>query len=487
MRRWAIRLGVALLALLAAVVVFDLVREPPRPDYAVVQRAGVLATTPLETRGSGSCDGETRRWLVVGWDGAGWEQLLPLLDEGRLPHLATLIEAGAHGELRGFKPSLSPALWTTVATGRSPEDHGVTGFDRHRHRLIRRWERLTQFGKRTRELHDNGDRRVRALWNLLDEAGRSSLIVGFHNTYPAEKIRGAMVSNWLLQAHMNEVLRAQSDVTRSFVHPEEIRPALLDLARRTRADAAREIGRFVEFETADIPQEWLDESAALGDEEGRWPYFVRRGWMFDAFNAEAALSLMPTIDADLTMVHFQAVDLALHQFLYLHRPDSFDAPGWDPATLDRLDAARPRYSNTVTRFFEFLDAQLGRLIEAAGPDTSILVLSDHGFEPHDDPWSSGYHDEAPPGFWVAAGPGVRQGVRAAPATLFDVFPTLAATLGLPLSDRLEGSVMEDAVCAPAATPVADYEGSTRYLPAIAPPARLGDEVEEQLESLGYLR
>ena len=60
-------------------------------------------------------------------------------------------------------------------------------------------------------------------------------------------------------------------------------------------------------------------------------------------------------------------------------------------------------------------------------------------------------------------------------------------LVLPLSERLEGSVLEDAVCVPAIARVADYEDGARYLPAIAPPARLGDEVEEQLESLGYLR
>ena len=88
---------------------------------------------------------------------------------------------------------------------------------------------------------------------------------------------------------------------------------------------------------------------------------------------------------------------------------------------------------------------------------------------------------------VAAGPGVRRGVRVEGATLFDVFPTLAATLGLPLSERLEGEVLAGAVCATDVARVADYEGASRYVPAIAPPVALGDEVEEQLESLGYLR
>jgi arylsulfatase A-like enzyme len=487
MLRWGIRVGVVLFVLVAGVVVVDLIKEPPRPDYATVARTSALNRRPPAATGDGTCSGEVRRWLVVGWDGAGWEQLLPLLDAGRLPNLARLIETGAHGDLLGFKPSLSPALWTTVATGRSPKHHGITGFDKRKHRLVMRWERLTHLGSRKRELYGNGDRKVRALWNLLDDAGRDSLIVGFHNSYPAEKIRGAMVSNWLLHAHMSELMRADGDATRSFVHPEELRPELLELARRTRADWTREIGNFVEFGAGGIPQGWIDASAALGDEEGRWPYFVRRAWWFDTFNAEAALSLMPRIGADLTVVHFQSADLALHQFLFLHQPELFGDTGWDAATLARLEAARPRYANTVTRFFEYLDLQLGRLIETAGPQTSVLVLSDHGFEPHTDPWSSGHHEEAPPGFWAAAGPGVRRGLRVERATLRDIFPTLAATLGLPLSDRLEGQVLSGAVCAPAITHVADYEDDQIFRPTMAPPPRLTDEIEAQLESLGYLR
>lgn len=42
--------------------------------------------------------------------------------------LSRLIATGAAGSLATFRPTLSPALWTTVATGESPATHGVENF-----------------------------------------------------------------------------------------------------------------------------------------------------------------------------------------------------------------------------------------------------------------------------------------------------------------------------------------------------------------------
>jgi hypothetical protein len=342
----------------------------------------------------------------------------------------------------------------------------------------------------------NADRRVRALWNVLDEAGRNTLIVGYHNTFPAEHLRGAMVSNWLVQAHMADAIRADprpEGFALSLAHPPEIRRELVELELRVRDSWEREILGFVDFgpDPSEEFRGWVEDSATLGEEDRRWPYFVRRAWTFDRFHAEAALLLMPRFDPELTMVHFQSADWILHQFMYFHQPELFSVEerNWDEATRARLELARPRYAHTVARFFEHLDTQLGRLLEAAGPGTSVMVLSDHGFDPHDDPWSSGHHDEAPPGFWVAAGPGVRRHVRLERASLYDIAPTLAASLGHELSRRFDGVVWDDLLCEPAdpAATVDDYEDGPRYQPSIAAPAGLTEELEQQLQSLGYVR
>ena len=66
--------------------------------------------------------------LLIGLDGADWEIVDRLASAGRLPNLGRLKREGAWGVLRSEEPLLSPIVWTTIATGRPPADHGIIGF-----------------------------------------------------------------------------------------------------------------------------------------------------------------------------------------------------------------------------------------------------------------------------------------------------------------------------------------------------------------------
>jgi arylsulfatase A-like enzyme len=90
------------------------------------------------------------RVLVVGVDGGSWNVIDPLLAAGELPHLAALIERGASAELATVEPVTSPVVWTSIATGRSPEAHGVRDFfsTRATIRVPTIYERLAASGLR---------------------------------------------------------------------------------------------------------------------------------------------------------------------------------------------------------------------------------------------------------------------------------------------------------------------------------------------------
>jgi len=113
----------ALAALVGILLVGDWIQGEKEPSSEPVRRASsVDAWTPPWPPAASPAAAEkvARRWLVVGWDGASWDLVLPLVEAGKMPHLAALMERGAFGPLASFKPTLSPVLWTTVATGVPP-------------------------------------------------------------------------------------------------------------------------------------------------------------------------------------------------------------------------------------------------------------------------------------------------------------------------------------------------------------------------------
>ncbi len=482
----------------------DWIRQPPPPDYSIVAGATALddwQLPGLADRREGSPDavadladnaGAPTRWIVVGWDGATWDLALPLIEQGRLPNLESLMRRGSVANLGGFRPSLSPVLWTTVATGVSPERHGILGFDKRSHRVWRRLERIARFGKIKRELYTNADRKVPALWNLATEAGRPVLVVGYHNTYPAEQVQGAMVSNYLLQAYMREAMRANRELPpelrNSLVSPPEIAEAVLAVEERVGARLPAAIERFADFDAAGR-EVFPEASLTLSGGDHRM-YFLRQAWLFDTFHAEVALELYPQFQPELTFVHFQGVDLASHYFLPFRWPERYAEMGWLPDTVAEMQRLQPIYRRTVDAFYEYLDEWLGRLLALADERTGVVVLSDHGAEPEPDPHRGGHHDSAPPGILVVAGPGVRAGGRLSQATLYDIMPTLARTLGLPIAADLDGRVLEELFDPGALASIeridVPHYADGRWAPRIAPPPELVDEIEEQLRSLGYV-
>src|SRR5207249_5014379 len=68
------------------------------------------------------------RVVLVGIDGADWDVIDGLVARGRVPNLARLKREGAWARLRSSVPMLSPLLWTTVATGKTPDRHGINDF-----------------------------------------------------------------------------------------------------------------------------------------------------------------------------------------------------------------------------------------------------------------------------------------------------------------------------------------------------------------------
>ena len=131
----------------------------------------------------------------------------------------------------------------------------------------------------------------------------------------------------------------------------------------------------------------------------------------------------------------------------------------------------------------------GDLVLEAGPDTLVVVLSDHGFRTArrgDSPNISGDHyNTAPPGVILLAGAGVPAGLELARASVADIAPTVLHVMGLPIARDMNGRVMPELERGEAEW-IASY-GSTEPGPGAAPIATEHDAaMVEKLRALGYL-
>ena len=410
-----------------------------------------------------------------GIDSADWDLIDPLLQEGRLPNLARLRSEGAWAVLRSDVPTLSPLLWTTVVTGRPPDEHGVVDFV------------MLDPATGAQTPIASSFRKVKALWNILTEAGRTVGVVGWWATWPAEPVEGVLVSDRVAFSlfHYDQGERSQG-----VTYP----PSYVDRVARLRVEAA-DIGlpRMQRF--AAVSRGEFDASTALLEQGGPDSFqhpvaSLRKILASTATYHRIALDLLERAQPSWFAVYYQGLDEVNHRFAHLLPPQHpLSEPG-----------ARLVYGGVVEAFYEYQDELLGELLAAVSPETFVMVLSDHGFanaseRPRD---LLPYVEAGRPGrwhtlegIWLLHGPQVRSGALA-PVRLDQIAPTVLRLLDLPLADDMPGAPLEAALLpefldAHPARRRATYEGGSRAapgLPSLSPAAQ--EEMLARLRSLGYL-
>ena len=263
--------------------------------------------------------------LVIGLDGVTLDLLGPWIEAGELPNLQKLMKQGASGRLRSTLPPISSSSWSSFATGVNPGKHGLVDFvypgaNSYKVSMI-----------------NATSRQARALWNWLNDAGYTVGLLGIPTTYPPEAVNGFMISGFLSPGPESE-----------WAYPPELKQELLEelgeflLAPDERYRSTRWLGRFLDDLTASV--------------ENR---------------TRAALYLMRTRPWDLFAVVYWDTDMVQHETWRLLDPSH---PRHDPA-----EAAASR--DMILAFHRKVDADVGRLLAEAGPDTLVVVMSDHGFGP----------------------------------------------------------------------------------------------------------
>lgn len=263
----------------------------------------------------------TAKHLVIGLDGADVDVIEGLGPE-QLPAIFGLMQRGAWARLESVKPPATLPNWTTFLTGVDPGRHGVFDF------TSRRGYGVAFTAGTIREAPTVAAR--------LDRLGKRCALVGFPATWPPEQLEhGVFMSGW------DSPVAFEAD--RSFVWPRSLHDEMTARFGPSRFDDVDEFDAERPGWHARLPAQ-LVARVARKTELARW--------------------LLERDDWDLFAFYFGESDTAAHHLWAFHDPSS--------------PRHRAGHEDALAHVYRALDAAVAALVDAAGADVEITLVSDHG-------------------------------------------------------------------------------------------------------------
>ncbi len=264
----------------------------------------------------------SRRLLIIGLDGFTGRLLHPMVRDGVMPVLGRLLAQGTCTTVLSTVPPVTAPAWTTVATGATPGRHRIFSF----FRPPQGWDE-------TPRLTDSTDVAMPYFWNYLGAEGIATGVSHVPLTYPPTPLHGFMACP-----------RPGSDTYELVTHP---------------APLAAEVGSRLSLSPELVLQRGVTVS----------PDYARH--LIGCVGQQARV--------DVELMRSRPWDCFFTVCTY---PDVFQHTFWsllDPAHRDHRPAEAARFGGLLREFYHAVDDYVGRLCEEAGPETSVLLVSDHGF------------------------------------------------------------------------------------------------------------
>jgi predicted AlkP superfamily phosphohydrolase/phosphomutase len=257
--------------------------------------------------------------LVIGLDGATFDLIRPWAEKGLLPNLQRLMRDGVWAPLKSTLPPMTSPAWPSFATGKYPSKHGVFDF--------------VSAHNGTFNLINATAIDSAPLWDILSAQGKRVGVINVPVTYPPHRVNGFMITGLL------------SPTGAEITYPADLLQPYADAPYPYRAVPA------VQYKPGN-ERAFIDDLEKLID---------ARTWH--------AVRLIQDHPWDFMMVHILATDLAQH------------------ALWRYMDASHPRhepgnpFQDAIQHIYERADGAVGALLEQMDEDTTVVVMSDHGFGP----------------------------------------------------------------------------------------------------------
>lgn len=262
-----------------------------------------------------SMSADKPKLIVIGLDGADWEIVHPFIERGKLPVLKKLIENGTHGTMKSTIPPVTPCAWTTAYTGVNPGKHGVYDFvDFH-------------CGSEEIPLTNGGQRKCPTFMQLCSQHGLSVGVLNAPWTYPPDELDGYVIAG---------------------MDTPEFGPRMA-WPREIYEEIVVPVG---EYELEPVQHLWHRDNVRIEDIDDQTDKVK-----------EVALRLIGSRPTDVFMMVFTITDQVQHGFV---------------GNRDLQSSTGKLYEDVVLHAYECLDAALGEILQAAGEDVPVLLVSDHG-------------------------------------------------------------------------------------------------------------
>lgn len=415
-------------------------------ESVVVDREALLNVKRAELRRNARAG--VRRVAVITLEGADWELLEELSDDGRIPNLSRMIDEGTTGILRSLHPSAAPMTWTTMMTGLTPERHGVLGY-------------FDSAGNDTPV--NSRSRNAPALWEIAGAFARPSLVVNGWTAWPPPKgvaVIGSPVSDNAPLAHPVSLGRAVQSV---HIAPNQI--------------ADEQLQRFLTLPAKDDRE---------GDDAAEDPVPLFREALAETWSAHrSAVAGYRAVDPTLLVVNYRGTDVVNHLFSPFH----------PPYRQGVSYAEYRRYWPAVANFYGEMDRLIGEWTRVLEPGTAVLIVSSHGYHWGSErlrAWSSrigSLPQHRASGVLIAWGEGVNQSQLRRQAAIEDVTPTVLALLGLPASREMDGKVLEwtfENLQPVVGSDVVRYDEYVDREPAPVPPGIAAAAYREDVQKIGHV-
>jgi tetratricopeptide (TPR) repeat protein len=420
--------------------------------------------------------GPKNKILLIGLDGAEWDLIDPLIEKGHLPNIQALKQGGSYGKIESLELMLSPIIWTSIATGKEPEKHGIT------------WFMVDSQKAGQRIPVTSTTRKCKAIWNILTERDLRVGVVGWWATYPAEEVNGFMVTDHMAY-HTFGVSGRTIKATFGKTHPRLLLDEVDPLIPDPNEIPYEQVKRFIH-----IDEETYKSS---GDKD------LKVNFMNPISHFRQILATMEGYRAignklyeeeapDLMAVYFEGVDSSKHLFMHCMPPKL----SW--TQQQEYD----RYMDVVPEMYKKADEVIGELLAKRDEHTTVILVSDHGFEVGEErvqrksgtEVATAHLQHKRDGVLILNGPPIIPGKEIFGSSVLDITPMALYLLGLPVGKDMDGRVLDDAIDRNylAKHPVEfidTYEGeggSRREGPEEELDASMEEEMVARLEALGYI-